>query len=59
MTSLKKLGQKVSEVQARVILAIIYILMAPLALIKKEPKKHNWDNWDLSSESIEDLKRQY
>lgn len=51
------------EVQSRLILSLVYILILPFfALLfksKREAIKKGWSKWKIKSDNLEDLKNQF
>ncbi len=66
MKYFKKISKKIADFQSKVILTLVFfIILPPFALISKALSKKskfrgsNWSLWDLKSDSLEDVKKQY
>lgn len=64
MNIFKKFVQKITDVQAKLILSFVFLLILPLfailfKMLKKGDFKSSWAEWILKSDSLEELKKQY
>lgn len=65
MKKIKEISKKITDIQAGIILLLIYFILVPLFRIPVRPKKTNtkkksrWFKWQIKSNSLEDMRRQY
>lgn len=63
MKRLKAISKKIGDVQAFVLLSVIYFILVPVfALVlktKEKAGKLSWDKWSMPSDTISELKKQY
>ncbi len=67
LEKLTALSQKAFNIQAQILLSLIYFLILPIFVLlfklirtpKNDHKKTAWEDWVIKSETLEDLKRQF
>lgn len=63
MRLLKKFSKKLADIQAFIILSVIYFTVASIfSLImkhKENKEKFSWEKWTIPSNTIEEVRRQY
>lgn len=60
MKQLKLISKKLADFEARLILSGVYLLVVPIfALFKTKKSTESWEKWQNTSDSLEDLKKQW
>lgn len=63
MKLIKTFARKIADFQAVIVLSLFFFLLAPIfalvvKLIQKEDKP-TWTPWDIPSDTLDDVRRQY